>query len=164
LLAVGRTSTEIFGGELAPADIHARLSELGARNPADTATLQQSIQGLRRFDVFFSVPLDLDYSMLRAFFAAYQRLEPGMRGPRPGDARPAVLGDEGLPALYGANHDAALSWYRYLFLGRSKPSTHVRVLAPLDIVTLKAGIPESLKALLDHVIAALGVDSRGGAA
>jgi putative ATP-dependent endonuclease of OLD family len=159
LLAVGRKSTEVFGRELDVADIAAHLSELGARDPADAATLRQSINALRRFGVFFSVPLDLDYSMLRAFFTAYQHLEPSMRGPRASDARSAVLGDEGLPALYGASHDAALLWYRYLFLGRGKPSTHVRVLARLDTETLKAGIPEPLKALLDHVIDALRVDS-----
>lgn len=80
-----------------------------------------------------------------------------MRGPRAGEPRPAVLGDEGLPALYDAQHDAALLWYRYLFLGRGKPSTHVRVLARLDTETLKAGMPEELRALLNHVIAALDV-------
>ena len=156
LLAVGRKSTEVFGREL---DIATHLSELGARDPADTASLRELISALRKFGVFFSVPLDLDYLMLKAFFAAYQHLEPSMRGPHASDARPAVLGDEGLPALYGASHDAALLWYRYLFLGRGKPSTHVRVLARLDTETLKDGIPEALKALLDHVIAALGVDS-----
>lgn len=156
LLAVGRTPTEVFGAELGGAEIAARLAELAARDPRDTAALQQSINALRSFGVFFAAPLDLDYSMLTAFLAAYQQLEPGMRGPRAGEPRPAV-GDEGLPALYDARYDAALLWYRYLFLGRGKPSTHVRVLARLDTETLKAGIPEDLRALLNHVIAALGV-------
>ena len=157
LLAVGRTPTEVFGAELGVAEIAARLAELAARDPRDTAALQQSINALRSFGVFFAAPLDLDYSMLTAFLAAYQQLEPAMRGPRAGEPRPAVLGDEGLPALYDARYDAALLWYRYLFLGRGKPSTHVRVLARLDTETLKAGIPEDLRALLNHVIAALGV-------
>lgn len=157
LLAVGRTSMEVFGAELGLPEIAARLIELGARDPRDTNSLQASMTALRGFGVFFSAPLDLDYSMLTAFMAAYQQLEPGMRGPRPGDARAAVLGDEGRPELYDASFDVALLWYRYLFLGRGKPSTHVRVLARLNTDTLKAGIPKELKALLNHVIAALGI-------
>lgn len=163
LLAIGRTPTDLFGADLPAPEVAARLAAFSGFDPADTATLQQWINWLRPFGVFFCAPLDLDYSMLTAFFAAYQRLEPGMRGPRAGEPRPAVLGDEGLPALYDANHDAPLLWYRYLFLGRGKPSTHVRVLARLDAATLKAGIPEELKALLDHVMAALRIPRAEGA-
>ena len=162
LLAAGRTSMEIFGAELGAAEITARLTKLGARDPSD-ARMQASINALRGFGVFFSAPLDLDYSMLTAYMVAYQRLEPGMRGPQTGDARAAVLGDEGKPELYDATFDAALLWYRYLFLGRGKPSTHVRVLARLDKETLKAGIPEELRALLSHVIAKLAIVPADGA-
>jgi ABC-type cobalamin/Fe3+-siderophores transport system ATPase subunit len=161
LLAIGRTSAEVFGAELAGAEIPTRLAELAARDPRDTPNLRDSINALRGFGVFFSAPLDLDYSMLTAFPAAYQQLEPGMRGPRDGDPRSAVLGDQGVLALYDATYDAPLRWYRYLFLGRGKPSTHVRVLARVDTQTLKAGVPEELKALLDHVITALGVAPAG---
>lgn len=163
LLAVGRSPIEVFGADLGSAEIAARLVELGARDPRDTAALQASMTALRGFGVFFSVPLDLDYSMLTAFLAAYQQLEPGMRGPRPGDPRAAVLGDEGKPELYDATFDIALLWYRYLFLGRGKPSTHVRVLARLDADALKAGIPDELNALLMHVISALGIARPEGA-
>ena len=163
LLAVGRTSMDVFGAELGAAEIKTRLTELGARDPRDTASLQASINALRGFGVFFSAPLDLDYSMLTAFMATYQQLQSGMRGPRPGDARTAVLGDEGKPELYDATFDAALLWYRYLFLGRGKPSTHVRVLARLDTETLKAGIPDEFRALLYYVIAALAIVPAQGA-
>ncbi|WP_407523737.1 ATP-dependent nuclease [Methylobacterium oryzisoli] len=163
LVAVGRSSMEIFGADLGAAEIEARWTALGAGDPRDTAGLQAWMNALRGFGVFFSAPLDLDYSMLTAFMAAYQRLEPGMRGPRPGDARAAVLGDEGRPELYDATFDAALLWYRYLFLGRGKPSTHVRVLARLDTEALKARIPEELRALLNYVLAALAIVPAEGA-
>ncbi len=164
LLAVGRTNMEVFGVELTPPEAEARLSEIGARNPLDTETLQACITALRRFGVFFSVPLDLDFSMLIAFMTAYQRLEPGMRGPGPGDARAAALGNEGKPELYGPNYDVALLWYRYLFLGsRGKPSTHVRVLASVSTETLQAQIPEELHALLSYVIEMLGAATNQGA-
>ena len=163
LLAIGCSPIEVFGAELAPPEIAARLMELLARDPRDGGALWASMNALRGFGVFFSAPLDLDYSMLTAFLAAYQQLDPGMRGPRPGDPRAAVLGDEGKPELYDATYDTALLWYRYLFLGRGKPSTHVRVLARLDRDALKTGIPEELNALLTHVISALGIAPPDGA-
>ncbi|RVU18348.1 ATP-dependent nuclease [Methylobacterium oryzihabitans] len=163
LLALGRLPMEVFGAELGPAEIAVRLTGLGAGDQRDTAGLQAWMNALRGFGVFFSAPLDLDFSMLTAFLAAYQRLEPGMRGPRPGDPRAAVLGDEGQPELYDAGFDIVLLWYRYLFLGRGKPSTHVRVLARLETEALKTGIPEELKALLDHVIAAIAIVPAEGA-
>jgi hypothetical protein len=95
--------------------------------------------------------------MIRAFPGPYKVLEPGRRGPTAGDARKAVLGDEGLATLYGAEQDEALRWYRYLFLGRGKPSTHVRVLASMGPAVLKGGMPAELRALLEHVTAALAI-------
>jgi putative ATP-dependent endonuclease of OLD family len=66
-----------------------------------------------------------------------------------------VLGDDGLPALYGADQDGLLRWYRYLFLGRGKPSTHVRVLSGLPLADLSAGAPEELRALVTAIVARL---------
>ncbi len=102
-------------------------------------------------------PLDLDYSMLRAFPAAYQVVEPGRLGPSvQGDPRVAVLGENGRGDLYAQDKDEALRWYRYLFLGRGKPSTHVRVLSSQTHDVLAAGAPEELRALLTTINAHLG--------
>lgn len=152
----------MFGAALRAEGTEATLVTFDRADPSDFRSLEGWVSRLRQFGVFFCEPLDLDYTMLMAFFDAYQRREPGMRGPREGDARSAVLGDEGLPALYDASHDAWLRWYRYLFLGRGKPSTHVRVLSALEPDDLKAGMPDELKALLDHVMAALNVPPAEG--
>lgn len=163
LLAVGQNPAAVFGTALRPEGAESTLAMFAEMDPSDFPSLRGWIVWLRKFGVFFCEPLDLDYTMLMAFFEAYRRREPGMRGPREGDARSAVLGDEGLPALYDASHDAWLRWYRYLFLGRGKPSTHVRVLGALEADDLKAGMPGELKALLDHVMAALNVAPAEGA-
>jgi putative ATP-dependent endonuclease of OLD family len=163
LLAVGHSPAAVFDARLTPEGLEATLAAFDRADPSDFRSLKSWIARLRQFGVFFCEPLDLDYTMLMAFFEAYQRREPGMRGPRDGDARDAVLGDEGLPALYDASHDAWLLWYRYLFLGRGKPSTHVRVLSALEPDALKAGMPDELKALLEHVMAALNVAPAEGA-
>jgi hypothetical protein len=66
-----------------------------------------------------------------------------------------VLGDEGRGDLYAADQDQLLRWYRYLFLGRGKPSTHVRVLSAQTPQVLAAGAPEELRALLAAIAARL---------
>jgi hypothetical protein len=113
---------------------------------------------LRRFGVFFSYPLDLDMVMLRCFWSAYTQVEQGERGPQDSDATEAVLGSGGSPDEYWqpADDDARakrqewLRWYRYLFLSRSKPSTHLRALAMLSTSDLQNG-PEPVLALIDYI-------------
>ncbi len=156
LLANNITPQAIFGQQLNPQGPDANLAAFDALPIEDFANITQWVQWLRQFNVFFCTPLDLDYSMLRAFPPAYQIVDPGRQGPSPlGEPRTAVLGDDGLPQLYLADQDALMRWYRYLFLGRGKPSTHVRVLSAQDPVVLAAGAPEELRALLTSIVARL---------
>lgn len=152
LLANGLPPASLFGVHLSPDGPETNLAAFDGLQQADTAALTQWAQWLRQFGVYFCSPLDLDYSMLRAFPAAYQVVEPGRQGPSPqGEPRDAVLGEQGLPGLYDATHDEVLRWYRYLFLGRGKPSTHVRVLSELSLEAIAASIPEDLRALLTEL-------------
>lgn len=124
----------------------------------DFADLTDWANTLRRHNVFFCTPLDLDYSMLRAFPAAYQLVEQGRQGPSTqGDPRTAVIGEVGRGDLYATGEDQLLRWYRYLFLGRGKPGTHVRVLSELTPEALAADAPEELRALLTSVSARLAL-------
>ncbi len=76
---------------------------------ADTAGLTNWMNWLRQFNVFFCTPLDLDYSMLKAFPLAYQVIEPGRQGPSPlGEPRTAVLGEDGQAHLYAADQDTLM--------------------------------------------------------
>jgi putative ATP-dependent endonuclease of the OLD family len=132
------------------------LDGFDALKPENTDGLNQWMVWLRDFHVFFCAPLDLDFSMLKAFPRAYQVVEPGRQGPSAqGDPRDAVLGEDGLPHLYGANDDLLLRWYRYLFLGRGKPSTHARVLSNQDPAVLAAGAPLELRLLLTSIVTRL---------
>lgn len=156
LLANNVTPQAIFGQYLNTQGPASNLAAFDALPASDFANITQWVQWLRQFNVFFCTPLDLDYSMLKAFPPAYQIVEPGRQGPSPlGEPRTAVLGDDGLPQLYPADHDALMRWYRYLFLGRGKPSTHVRVLSAQDQAAFAAGAPEELRALLTSIVARL---------
>jgi energy-coupling factor transporter ATP-binding protein EcfA2 len=157
LLANGVRPETLFSPLLAAAGPVNNIEGFNVLTPDNVTGLGEWLTWLRRFNVFFSAPLDLDYSMLKAYPAAYQVLEPWQRGPSQSDPRPAVLGDDGLGRLYGADSEALLRWYRFLFLGRGKPSTHVRVLSAQDPAVLAAGAPEELRALLTSIAARISV-------
>lgn len=138
----------------------------GFRAPADfteAMTVEQVMEVagiLRRFGVFFSAPLDLDMSMLMKFPLAYTHLDEGARGPQGSDATKAVIGKEltGEAAKFWVPTDPKkltscqfyLGWYRYLFLSRSKPSTHLVVLSRISDAELKDA-PEELIALTEFI-------------
>lgn len=152
LLGIGHTPREVFGDILRPGGPQQNLAEIAASLPDDIGGIRRWLTWLETFRVYFSGPLDLDFLMLAAYPAAYRVLEDGMRGPSGrGDPREAVLGEDGTPAFYDATYDDALRWYRYLFLGRGKPSTHVRVLSRLTQAQLAATMPSALQRMLTNV-------------
>jgi putative ATP-dependent endonuclease of OLD family len=155
LLAIGVPPAGLFA-QPNPAEPEANLAAFDTYQAGDFDSIATWITFLRGHNVFFCTPLDLDYSMLRAFPPAYQIIEPGRQGPSPhGDPRAAVLGENGQGDLYGADQDNFLRWYRYLFLGRGKPSTHVRVLSGETNQNLTANAPEELRALLGSIVTRL---------
>jgi putative ATP-dependent endonuclease of OLD family len=152
LLGTGTAPEELFRGILREGGPTQNLAEISSASPSDLKTLQGWCRWLEQFNVFFSATLDLDYTMLKAYPRAYRVLGQGMRGPAAtGEPRDAVLGAEGSPAFYTAAEDDDLRWYRYLFLGRGKPSTHVRILSQLTPEELAATLPEPLQRLLSRV-------------
>lgn len=151
LLEVGVAPQAIFA-QPNPAGPAANLAAFDNNAADDFAGLTHWAAALRQHNIFFCTPLDLDYSMLCAFPAAYQVVEAGRQGPsQRGNPRTAVLGEEGRHDLYGDEHEQLLRWYRYLFLGRGKPSTHVRVLSDQVPQALTVDAPEELRALLTSI-------------
>lgn len=119
----------------------------------DESNFLEWVNLLRDFCVYFCDPLDLDWTLMTAFWDDYAVPVPGGRGPRTSDATDAVLGkanDELEDDMY-VGLDDELRWYRYLFLNRSKPSTHLRVLTGIPRRKLSRCCPEVLDALLDQV-------------
>lgn len=151
-------------------DVFAEVSYLDGPNDLNELTprghVASFMRHLRLFGIFFSSPLDLDMSMMRQFASAYTTLEEGQRGPQRGDATEAVLGTSlSKDAIdFWSPQDEEerkaqeyyLRWYRYLFLGRSKPSTHLRALSRLSDEDLRDA-PESLLALIDFTKEKVGL-------
>lgn len=137
------------------------FQDLSTKDDTDVAQLGRAAMLFQNhFDVFFSSPLDLDFSMLGAFPRAYQRTAP--QGPTiPADEadrrafqekrRDQVLScgeREGGGSSYTVQETALFPWYKYLFLDGSKPVTHFQALLNIDDETLLRDCPEVLKALL----------------
>jgi putative ATP-dependent endonuclease of the OLD family len=108
--------------------------------------------------VFYSAPLDLDMEMLAAFPDAYKASIPKGGGPSltPDEAVEVVLGKGGkgiadYKAAEFAAYKAHMPAYRYHFLTRSKPATHLEALAHLDDKALKKGMPEIYRRLIKHI-------------
>ena len=160
LLKNGVSAEDLFGDDLQNGDVAATLAAF------DDLTLDRSIldwtMRLRNFDVYFAGALDLDMLMLRSFPENYQQLPDGQMGPRDGDnmqeAEAAVLGAGRETAPFSEATKRLFPWYRYLFLGRSKPDTHLHVLSKMPDATLRDGAPEVLTSLVDRVRSALGAE------
>lgn len=153
LLNVGLPPAQVFGAS------QFSLESFDGLQQTNIQEIQPWLDWLRAFHVYFSAPLDLDYSMLKAFPTSYEVAEPGNSGPsNQGDPRTSVLGDAFPPGIY-SDVDLHLRWYRYLFLGRGKPSTHMRVLANLSLQQLAVGAPIELRDLLTSIANRLQIAS-----
>lgn len=153
LIENGVKPADLFSAMELKGGLDKALDQLGRNKLADLDGLEDWSARLRNFDVFLSHPLDLDMLMLKALGDEYRALEPGTKGPKKGsEAAATVLGDEGDPSFYDDKDWADdFRWYRYLFLGRSKPSTHVRVLSTISDKQLVEHAPKELKRLLERV-------------
>ena len=141
---------------------------LHSRAIDDLAEINPWVFHLETFGIYFSGPLDFDLSMLRNFPKAYQNMD-GQEGPHiPTEDSPdreaylrrsvlAAIGNDPGTTLY--MNDSALRdwfpWYRYLFLSRSKPATHLEALSVLKDSELKISAPRPVKQILDHCDKAL---------
>lgn len=156
LIEYGVEPSEIFGQYLNPLGYQHNLAAFDTGSAADWTSISSWVNALRHYAVYFSSPLDIDYSMLKAFPDQYcVAPDESSNGPsNRGEPGNAVMGDEGSPEFY-ADDLQNLRWYRYLFLGRGKPSTHIRVLGSIPSVQLAQNAPEELRSLVQSIHAAL---------
>lgn len=123
---------------------------------------------LEEHDVFFSYPLDLDFSLLRKFFDVYKSVVPPGAGPsipkagtdqydeKLSEVLKSIFksGDSVSPAYRNSDQELFF-WYRYLFLGRAKPTTHFQAMANVSPTALAADAPKVLKSLITKMRAKL---------
>lgn len=107
---------------------------------------------LEECGVFFSYPMDLDFSMLLAYPKAYDVHEN-----KPDEATlKAVLGKSHYdPSQYSEYELALFNTYHQRFKLGSKPAAHIEALTQLNDDELLDSMPDSLDRLADAVIAKL---------
>ncbi|MBW4853389.1 AAA family ATPase [Bacillus safensis] len=129
----------------------------------DLISMATWINKLETADVYFSFPLDIDFSMLKSFQEEYQNTM--IKGPRiPGDEQSTQYDDklkgsiqatlknnDAVAKTYSDDDKKLMIWYNSLFLGRGKPSTHIAALKDVEGTTLLANAPKELLRLLKKI-------------
>lgn len=133
------------------------------------------VDELEKYNVFFSSPLDIDYSMIQSFPEVFCIKDEvyGERGPSDGKEdeededsikREAALvkavlkkGNAGRRFNFGDNWERNFLWYRYRFLSnKSKPASHVRMFAKLeeqyDSEEILEKLPSELTRLMERIL------------
>lgn len=144
-----------------------------SRNVEDVGSMDVWINKLEEEDVFFSYPLDIDFSMLLNFESEYHStMSQGPRGidDESSDQYKAKLGDSIQATLksskatgktYTAEEHKAMIWYNSLFLGRGKPSTHIEALKEINGATLISKSPPELLRLVERIKTKIGFSNEG---
>ncbi|MET3948718.1 putative ATP-dependent endonuclease of OLD family [Arthrobacter sp. UYCu512] len=151
--------TRLIENGINPFDGSAGVKDFTSTVDIDGLTIDQIrawMDHLEKWDIYFSVPLDLDMALMQHYRDAYiGHLEAGKTGPRAtADARDAVLGDtKDRPDIRYWSSEKKMEdmrWYRYLFLNQSKPGTHLRALSFVAKEEL-AKPPERIGRLIDRI-------------
>jgi predicted ATP-dependent endonuclease of OLD family len=134
--------------------------------------IEKLAKHLQQFDVFFSFPLDIDFTMLSTYEEAYKKLIPKKGGPRIPDkitrkadyeryidnvVKSVLKSDNAAGITYSDNEKELMVWYKYLFLGRGKPNTHFQALIELGD-SIKSNVPDVFKNLINRAKELLGND------
>ena len=124
------------------------------------------VKHLEKYGVFFSAPLDLDFSMLKAFEECYHRTVSSGKGPRIPNKeseiddykeivekriRNTLKESGGDGNSYEEYEKELMLWYPYLFLNRGKPGTHILAMTMLDVSSFKENMPDSLKKMVNAI-------------
>lgn len=102
--------------------------------------------------VFFSSPMDLDFSMLKSFQDAYGVVDENKVVPDQ-DVLNTVLGTSHFDSTqYDEDELSLFPSYKSFFKGKSKPVSHLEALSKLSDQELSEGMPAELARLTDFII------------
>lgn len=132
---------------------------------SDPKVMKGWINSLEGYGVYFSDPLDFDFLLMESYPDAYKQVPEGADGPELPEKDDAVAYEQvirsvlkpkgGSGETYSDGQKEAFFWYRYLFLGRGKPVSHLEAMSRLTKKQLEEGCPPVLKRLCDAMTDAL---------
>lgn len=121
---------------------------------------------LKRYNIFYSKALDLDFLMLSHYPEFYKKAVPENGGPRIPDrtlkpeefdekvtnaVQATLKSEEATGETYSVEERELMVWYNYLFLGRGKPTTHMQVLSSMNDEEIKANLPSVFKEIFEKI-------------
>ena len=129
-------------------------------------TLKESmdtwVTKLENENVYFSYPLDIDFSMLKSFETNYKGVMP--RGPQfpekdseeygekiINSIKATLKSEKAIGETYDEQEHVLMVWYNSLFLGRGKPSTHIEALMTVENEDFLKAAPEELLRLAEKI-------------
>ncbi|AJW65040.1 hypothetical protein VO54_03613 [Elizabethkingia miricola] len=136
-------------------------------------SLNSWVNYLKKHNIFYSNPLDLDFLMLTHYPEFYKKAIPKGGGPRVPDkdeepkefeeklngAIQATLKSEKASGeTYSDEEKELMIWYNYHFLGRGKPSTHIQVLSSMSDDEIKDDLPSIFTEIFKCISSILKAD------
>lgn len=152
-----------------------QLEQMHLRSACNVSDMLSWLELLQRYNVYFSAPLDLDFLLLECYPDCYKNTVDTGFGPfipklgpislvesmspppqdyidRANKNTKDVLKEEGGDgSTYREEDKHLMIWYKYLFLDRSKPGTHIKALASCDFSDMET-LPEPIKTIISRAI------------
>jgi predicted ATP-dependent endonuclease of OLD family len=130
-------------------------SPLEASDDDDEISGERWLNFLKKRGVFFSQPLDLDFSLILTFPDAYGISSDDQEAPDEAACR-SVLGKSHAGAdWYSDDQMNYFEDYHRLFKVGSKPAAHIEALSNLNLEQIEAELPEQYRELIAYVTAKL---------
>ncbi|EHA6117627.1 AAA family ATPase, partial [Staphylococcus pseudintermedius] len=145
------------------------IEKFHIKNSNNLQLLNTWIKKLEKEDVFFSYPLDLDFTMLMSFQEEYQNtMERGPQIPKDSNSteydeklkksiQATLKNEKAIAETYSEDEKELMIWYNSLFLGRGKTSTHIAALKDLDETEIIENAPSELLRLIQRVKEKVGL-------
>lgn len=140
-----------INSELTEADIAAMPAWDDPASPLATEHGKMFLEFLESAGVFFSSPLDLDFSMLTAFPQAFGVDDSELEPPEDEVVRVVLGKAHGPLGLYDAKQRTYFDAYRSRFKVQSKPVRHIAALSLLTDEKLNLTIPKPLDRMIASV-------------
>ncbi|KAA6437075.1 AAA family ATPase [Dyadobacter flavalbus] len=124
------------------------------------------VNRVKKYDVFYSGPLDIDFLMLTSYDEFYKEAIPDGGGPDipdPGgdpDAfdkkikaavKATLKSEKAVGKLYSQQQKELMIWYNYHFLGRGKPATHIEAMSLMTDEQIRKGLPSVFKEIFKRI-------------
>ncbi|MES2394854.1 MAG: AAA family ATPase [Bacteroidota bacterium] len=135
-------------------------------NKDSIKTLHGWVEFLKKYNIFYSNPLDLDFLMLTHYLEFYAQAIPENGGPKIPDKtkkpkefdekvsvaiQSTLKSEKAIAATYSQDQKELMIWYNYHFLGRGKPATHIQVVASMTSRQILENLPDVFKEIFEQI-------------